>query len=98
MDYKKLLSGIKDGVSESWIEEYDNAPTLARKKYMALTRADTVENLEKYFSSREEYRAELKRLLDEFTLEDWKHAYKYSGNNPWRLRCKKEIERLEKQD
>lgn len=34
MDYNKLLSGIKDGISESWVEEYDCAPTLARMNYI----------------------------------------------------------------
>lgn len=97
MDYSKLIKDIKDNACEAWLEEYNKAPSKECKAFEALTTFTAELEWNKYFSTYEEYQAEIARLESKLTLADWKHLYKYSGNNPWRLKCKEMIEKLEKQ-
>ena len=39
--------------------------------------------------------AERTRLESQLDLADWKHLLKYSGNNPWRSKCRKKVMELE---
>ena len=70
-----------------WKKELDAAPSEQSKRYTELSF---------YYSwflggisieEKEELKREKKALLDKFDLEDWKHACRYAGNNPFRGAC-----------
>ena len=58
-----------------WREYYETAPTELCREYIAL---------EFYLSDyeSEEALAEIRRIEDILGLDDWRHLYKYCGNNP----------------
>lgn len=72
-----------------WREYYDGAPTERLKEwvgYQFLLSQDP--------ECQDEVVAAMKWLEEEFTVEEWEYVYKYTGNNPYRLRVQKRIERL----
>lgn len=89
---------MKDAISlfcknDYWRKFYEGAPTDKCKRHIALGFYHST-----YYADIgiEEAYKQQKAIEQKLTLADWKHLYKYSGNNPWRLKCKEMIEKLEK--
>ena len=72
-----------------WKKVYDDAPSEESRRHCALTFYNGW-----YFGSTDGV-AEQRRLEKKLTLEDWQYLLKYSGNNPFRKRCRENIERLQ---
>ena len=74
-----------------WKEVYDAAPSEESKRHCALTFYNS------WYMGSKDGIAEQKRIEKKLTLEDWKYLLKYTANNPFRTKCKENIERLEKE-
>ena len=94
---QEMMTDAIQSFSENpyWKEYYDTAPSVACKTRIAFNFCSTDYGIEGYFESKEDFWAERKRLEAQLDLADWKHLLKYSGNNPWRGKCMKEIKELE---
>ena len=75
-----------------WKKVYDAAPSEESRRYCALNFYNSW-----YFGSTDGI-AEQRKIEKNLTLEDWKYLLKYSGNNPFRIKCKENIERLSKEE
>lgn len=73
-----------------WREEYETAPSDICKQRVALDFCFST-----YYGQGYNDDDERKRLESQLDLGDWKHLLKYSGNNPWRTKCKQKIAELE---
>lgn len=90
MNEKKVNSAVQKACENPyWKEKYENAPSEACKRYVALGfyYSDNFGEISDY----EEYKAEREKLEAKFTKADWEHLYKYEGNNPRKSYYKKKM-------
>ena len=81
--------------NEYWKEEYENAPSEECRELIVFQHCRGQLGRDDYFKDLEEYKTERERLESKLSLADWKHLLKYSGNNPWRGKCRQKIKELE---
>ena len=92
IDEKKVQRAVEEFIENPyWKKMLDTAPTEVSRRYT---------ELDFYYSEgfgnmsaeeRKEVVAEQDALTKKFGLEDWKHACRYAGNNPFRGKCIREI-------
>ena len=75
--------------NDYWREYYETAPTEKSKRYIALKFYWST------FIDADDYQDEVRELKETMSIEDWKHLYKYSGDNPFRPYCLSMIRKLE---
>lgn len=75
-----------------WKEVYDAAPSEESRRHCALDFYNS------WYMGNKDGVAEQRRIEKKLNLEDWKYLLKYSGNNPFRIRCMENIERLSKSE
>lgn len=91
MDEKKIQAAVKKACeNEYWQEYYDNAPSEACKRYIALEfyYSDNLGNVPNY----DEFEAESNKAEQKFTKADWQHLYNHCANNPKKVYYKKKME------
>lgn len=81
-----------------WREYYDGVPTECLKEWVGyqFLLSREAESLEP--GSQEEVVAAMKRLEEEFTVEEWEYIYKYTGNNPYKATVQRKIEALREKE
>lgn len=91
MNEKKIQSALeKARKNEYWKGKYDEAPSDACKRYVALGfyYSDNMGEISDY----DAYKAERDKLEESFTKADWEHLYEYEGNNPRKGYYRKKME------
>ena len=73
-----------------WKKVYDDAPSENSKRHCALSFYNSW-----YFGSRDGI-AEQHRLEKKLTEKDWEYLLRYSANNPFRMKCRENIKRLQR--
>lgn len=81
-----------------WKAEYEEAPSPLSKRYKALKfyYSEYDEKIDGNRRMEADLDAELDDLETRMSLEDWKYLYKHAGNNPFRVKCRDRIEKLER--
>lgn len=72
-----------------WREYYDGAPTERLKEWIGY---------QFYYSSsgipEDEVVECMRRLEEELNWQEWEYLLRYAGNNPFKLKCRRMMERL----
>ena len=89
LDMNEVMEGLGEWLDNPyWKAFYEEAPTEACKKYVAIYF---------YASDTEDEAAfeEMDKLEKDFGLSEWKHLLKFSGNTPEKAKIMKKIQELE---
>lgn len=74
-----------------WKKVYDEAPSEESRRHCALMFYNS------WYMGSKDGIAEQRRIEKNLTLEDWQYLLKYTANNPFRTKCRENIERLSKE-
>ena len=81
--------------NEYWREYYDNAPSDDCRKYIAFKFCHSLHVINSgEYGKTEQVENEYKRLEEKLKLNDWRWLYRYSGNNPERIKFKQKIDEM----
>ena len=88
---KKMIDDAIEHFSKNsyWKEEYETAPSDTCRERIAIDYCYSL------YGNGYDDDSERDRLEAQLSLADWKHLLKYSGNNPWRGKCRQKIRELE---
>ena len=87
---KKVSKNLEEWLGNPyWVEYYSGAPSEKCRELIALEFMYSDEQSE-------EVHDEMKRMEETLGLEDWKHLYRYCGNNPRKKTIRDRIAALEK--
>ena len=97
MDEKKIQKAVDEFIKNpSWAEFYNNAPSKACKRYVALNfyLSDNYSSILNDAAVLKALKKEQAELEEKFKLSDWKHLAKYAPNNPGKKRILEKIKEL----
>jgi len=92
MDEKMIAKAVREfRRSFTWRCYYDDAPSEACRRYIALEFYSGMDVREEDIEEADKEKKVLEAALD---VKDWEHLLKYSGNNPGRVYMKNRIREL----